>query len=232
MTSPASDIAFTPAVKAVQTRRGSRGAYAKREAAGGFQTEITPDLVEFLSAVDTAYLATANAEGQPYAQHRGGPRGFIRVVGQRTLGFADFKGNRQYVTTGNLSENDKAFLFLMDYAHRRRVKIWGRARVSEDPEVIDALMPEGYRAAPGTGDSVRRRGLGRQLPAAHPAEDRRGGRRPRARKPAGTDRKAGGGERGVEVGRLGARLTIPGARRTALLSYGVTRQCTLLPTAI
>ena len=148
MTSPASDIAFTPAVKAVQTDRGSRGAYAKREAAGGFQTEITPDLVEFLSAVDTAYLATANAEGQPYAQHRGGPRGFIRVVGQRTLGFADFKGNRQYVTTGNLSENDKAFLFLMDYAHRRRVKIWGRARVSEDAEVIDALMPEGYRARP------------------------------------------------------------------------------------
>jgi predicted pyridoxine 5'-phosphate oxidase superfamily flavin-nucleotide-binding protein len=148
MTSPASDIAFTPAVKAVQTDRGSRGAYAKREAAGGFQTEITPDLVEFLSAVDTAYLATANAEGQPYAQHRGGPRGFIRVVGQRTLGFADFRGNRQYLTTGNLSENDKAFLFLMDYAHRRRVKIWGRARVSEDPEVIDALMPEGYRARP------------------------------------------------------------------------------------
>jgi hypothetical protein len=148
MTSPASDIAFTPAVKAVQTRRGSRGAYAKREAAGGFQTEITPDLVEFVSAIDTAYLATANGEGQPYAQHRGGPRGFIRVVGQRTLGFADFKGNRQYVTTGNLLENDKAFLFLMDYAHRRRVKIWGRARVSEDPEVIDALMPEGYRARP------------------------------------------------------------------------------------
>ncbi len=148
MTSPASDIAFTPAVKAVQTGRGSRGVYAKREAGGGFQTEITPDLVEFLSAVDTAYLATANAEGQPYAQHRGGPRGFIRVVGQRTLGFADFKGNRQYVTTGNLSENDKAFLFLMDYAHRRRVKVWGRARVSEDPGVIDALMPEGYRARP------------------------------------------------------------------------------------
>jgi uncharacterized protein len=148
MISAASDIAFTPAVKAVQTRRGSRGAYAKREAAGGFQTEITPDLVEFLSAVDTAYLATATAEGQPYAQHRGGPRGFIRVVGQRTLGFADFRGNRQYVTTGNLSENDKAFLFLMDYAHRRRVKIWGRARVSEDPEVIDALMPKGYRARP------------------------------------------------------------------------------------
>jgi predicted pyridoxine 5'-phosphate oxidase superfamily flavin-nucleotide-binding protein len=178
MTSAASDIAFTPAVKAVQTRRGSRGAYAKREAAGGFQTEITPDLVEFLSAVDTAYLATANAEGRPYAQHRGGPRGFIRVVGQRTLGFADFKGNRQYVTTGNLSENDKAFLFLMDYAHRRRVKIWGRARVSEDPEVIDALMPEGFGPArnrrfcstsrPGTSiarSTSRRRSTRRTSPA-------------------------------------------------------------------
>jgi len=146
MLAPASDIAFTPAVKAVQTRRGSRESYAKREASGGFRTEISPDLVEFLSAVDTAYLATANAEGQPYAQHRGGPKGFIRVVGERTLGFADFKGNRQFVTTGNLAENDKAFLFLMDYAHRRRIKLWGRARVSEDPELIGALMPEGYRA--------------------------------------------------------------------------------------
>ena len=149
MIHPSSDIAFTPAVKAVQASSGSREIYAKREAVdGGFQTEITPDLVEFLSAVDTAYLATANAEGQPYAQHRGGPKGFIRVVGERTLGFADFRGNRQYVTTGNLEENDKAFLFLMDYARRRRIKLWGRARVSEDPEVIRALFPENYRARP------------------------------------------------------------------------------------
>ncbi|MGA9849359.1 MAG: pyridoxamine 5'-phosphate oxidase family protein [Roseiarcus sp.] len=149
MTYPASDIAFTPSVKAVQASRGSREIYARREAASaGFQTEITPDLVEFLSAVDTAYLATANAEGQPYAQHRGGPKGFIRVVGERTLGFADFRGNRQYVTTGNLKENDKAFLFLMDYAHRRRIKLWGRARVSEDSGVISALTPENYRARP------------------------------------------------------------------------------------
>src|SRR5271166_4686961 len=146
MGSPASDIAFTPAVKAVQARRGSREIYEKREAAGGFRTRITDDLAGFLADVDTAYLATASANGQPYAQHRGGPRGFIRVVGERTLGFADFKGNRQFVTTGNLAENDKAFLFLMDYAHRRRIKLWGRARVSEDPELIGALMPEGYRA--------------------------------------------------------------------------------------
>ena len=98
--------------------------------------------------MDTAYLATASAEGQPYAQHRGGPKGFIRRVGERTLGFADFKGNRQYVTTGNLMENSRAFLFLMDYAHRRRVKIWGRARVVEDPGLIETLMPAGYRARP------------------------------------------------------------------------------------
>ena len=149
MIHPSSDIAFTPSVKAVQASRGSREIYAKREAAGGgFQTEITPDLVQFLGAVDTAYLATVNAEGQPYAQHRGGPKGFIRVMGERTLGFADFRGNRQYVTTGNLKENDKAFLFLMDYAHRRRIKLWGRARVSEDSGVISALTPENYRARP------------------------------------------------------------------------------------
>jgi uncharacterized protein len=148
MTSPASDVAFTPAVKAVQAARGSRQAYARREGAGGFRTEITPDLVAFLSQTDTAYLATASAEGQPYAQHRGGPRGFIRVAGQRTLGFADFTGNRQYITTGNLSENDRAFLFLMDYAHRRRVKLWGRARSADAPELVAHLAPEGYQARP------------------------------------------------------------------------------------
>jgi uncharacterized protein len=148
MAGVASDIAFTDAVKAVQTRRGSREIYARREAGGGFRTEITDDLVGFLGDVDTAYLATASADGQPYAQHRGGPKGFIRRVGERTLGFADFKGNRQYVTTGNLMENSRAFLFLMDYAHRHRVKIWGRARVVEDQELIETLMPEGYRARP------------------------------------------------------------------------------------
>jgi predicted pyridoxine 5'-phosphate oxidase superfamily flavin-nucleotide-binding protein len=148
MTSPASDVAFTPAVKAVQAARGSREAYARREGVGGFRTEITPDLVAFLSQIDTAYLATASAEGQPYAQHRGGPRGFIRVAGQRTLGFADFTGNRQYITTGNLSENDRAFLFLMDYAHRRRVKLWGRARSVDAPELVAHLAPEGYQARP------------------------------------------------------------------------------------
>ncbi len=145
---PSSDIAFTPTVKALQTTRGSREAYARQEARGGFRTLIDDSLVDFLSGIDTAYLATANATGQPYAQHRGGPKGFIRVLDDRTLAFADYTGNKQYISTGNLADNDKAFLFLMDYAHRRRIKIWGRARVSDDPGVIAALMPENYRARP------------------------------------------------------------------------------------
>jgi predicted pyridoxine 5'-phosphate oxidase superfamily flavin-nucleotide-binding protein len=145
---PSSDIAFTPTVKALQTTRGSRGAYARQEARGGFRTLVDDDLADFLTGIDTAYFATANAAGQPYAQHRGGPKGFIRVLDDRTLGFADFTGNKQYISTGNLADNDKAFLFLMDYAHRHRIKIWGRARVSDDPAVISALMPENYSARP------------------------------------------------------------------------------------
>ncbi len=149
MTGPASDIAFTPTVKAIQTERGSRAAYAKMEERGGFRTGINDDLVAFLAEVDTAYLATSNASGQPYAQHRGGPKGFLRVVDSHTIGFADYTGNQQYISTGNLLENAKAFLFLMDYAHRRRIKVWGRARVVNDnPELIARLMPEGYRAKP------------------------------------------------------------------------------------
>ena len=149
MTGPASDIAFTSTVKAIQTERGSRAAYAKMETRGGFRTQINDDLVAFLAGVDTAYLATSNASGQPYAQHRGGPKGFLRVVDSRTIGFADYTGNQQYISTGNLLENNKAFLFLMDYARRRRIKLWGRARVvADDPELIARLMPEGYRAKP------------------------------------------------------------------------------------
>jgi uncharacterized protein len=144
-----SDIAFTPSVKAIQARRGSRATYEKMEQRGGFRTAVTPELAAFLAEVDTAFLATANADGQPYAQHRGGPKGFIRVVDANTLGFADYRGNRQYISAGNLAENDRAFLFLIDYAHQRRVKIWGKARmVGDDPALLARLMPEGYGAKP------------------------------------------------------------------------------------
>lgn len=149
LTLPSSDVAFTPAVKAVQERKGSRRAYRRMEEKGGWQTKVTPELAAFLAERDSAYLATAGRDGQPYVQHRGGPKGIIRVLDEGTLGFADFAGNRQYITAGNLAENDRAFLFLMDYAHRRRIKIWGRAKVVEnDPELIARLMPEGYPARP------------------------------------------------------------------------------------
>ncbi len=142
-----SDIAFTGAVKQVQDRKGPRRAYQYIEQRGGFRTTLTDDAIGFLREVDTAYLATASAAGQPYAQHRGGPKGFIRHLGGQTLGFVDYSGNRQFISSGNLAENDRAFLFLMDYAHQRRIKLWGRARVVEnDPELIARLMPEGYDA--------------------------------------------------------------------------------------
>lgn len=148
---PSSDIAFTPAVKAAQEARGARHLYARMEARGGFRTRLTPELVQFLGEVDTAYLATASAAGQPYAQHRGGPKGFIRALDEETLGFADFSGNRQYITVGNASENPGAFLFLMDYAHGRRIKIWGELEVVEGEkdrlaELLALLLPEGYGA--------------------------------------------------------------------------------------
>jgi predicted pyridoxine 5'-phosphate oxidase superfamily flavin-nucleotide-binding protein len=144
-----SDVAFTPAVKAIQARKGSREAYARVEQNGGWRTEIDEDLAAFLAAQDSMLLATATADGQPYIQHRGGPEGFIRVLDKKTLAFADFAGNRQYITQGNLSENPKAYIFLIDYAHRRRVKIWGEARVvDDDPALMKSLMPQGYKARP------------------------------------------------------------------------------------
>lgn len=147
---PSSDVAFSPSIKAVQSARGSRDLYAKFEAKGGFRTKIDSRLRSALSEANSAYFVTASAFGQPYAQHRGGPRGFIHVTDEHTIGFADYSGNRQYITTGNLMENPQAFLFLMDYAHRRRVKIWGRARVIENDAALnqrlmsvgEALHPE------------------------------------------------------------------------------------------
>ena len=144
---PASDIAFSPAVKSVQKRRGSRAGYARLEAKGGWATAIDADLAGFIAGMRSFYLATASKEGQPYMQHRGGPPGFLRVLDEKTLAFADFSGNRQYITTGNLAENPKAMIFLMDYQNRQRVKIWGTARVIEnDPELTASLFPEAYRA--------------------------------------------------------------------------------------
>ena len=144
-----SDVAFTPSVKAVQTRKGSRRGYARVEERGAWQTRITPDLARFIETQTSIFLATVNAEGQPYIQHRGGPAGFLRVLDGKTVGFADFAGNRQYITQGNLADNPKAHLFLIDYAQRKRVKIWGEARVVEgDDELTARLMPEGYKARP------------------------------------------------------------------------------------
>lgn len=144
---PSSDVAFSPAVKAVQSERGSRAAYARVERGGGFEAEVTDDLRAFLAEIDTAFLATASADGQPYVQHRGGPRGFIRALDERTLGFLDFAGNKQYVSTGNLLENDRVCLFLIDYARRRRIKVWGTARIVPlTPELAATLALPGYRA--------------------------------------------------------------------------------------
>jgi predicted pyridoxine 5'-phosphate oxidase superfamily flavin-nucleotide-binding protein len=144
-----SDIAFTPAVKAIQVEKGSRHAYARVEEGHGWATEITEELAEYIARQRSFFLATASADGQPYVQHRGGPPGFLRVVGPRTLGFADFRGNKQYISIGNLSENPKVNLFLIDYEERSRVKIWGRAEVIEDDEALLAsLTPAGYAGRP------------------------------------------------------------------------------------
>jgi predicted pyridoxine 5'-phosphate oxidase superfamily flavin-nucleotide-binding protein len=142
-----SDVAFTPAVKAIQSRKGSRQGYASMEERGSWETRITPHLAEFIGRQASVFLGTASADGQPYIQHRGGPQGFLKVLDDRRLGFADFAGNRQYITLGNLSENPKAFIFLIDYRNRQRIKIWGEARVVEDDqELIKKLKPDGYRA--------------------------------------------------------------------------------------
>jgi predicted pyridoxine 5'-phosphate oxidase superfamily flavin-nucleotide-binding protein len=144
-----SDIAFTARVKAIQTRKGSRANYERMEQGGSWETRVTPALQAFIAAQTSFYMATVNADGQPYIQHRGGPAGFLQVLDERTLAFADFAGNRQYISAGNLSESPKAHLFLMDYENRQRIKIWGEARVVEgDAGLMARLMPAGYKARP------------------------------------------------------------------------------------
>ncbi len=139
---------FTPAARQAQAERGSAKAYERR-IAEGFPDRVTPELAAFIAEQDTAFLATATADGAPYIQHRGGPKGFIKVIDDRTVGFADYRGNRQYITLANLSENDRAYLFLLDPARRQRIKLWGRARVVEnDPTLIERLFDKGYKARP------------------------------------------------------------------------------------
>jgi uncharacterized protein len=143
-----SSIVFTPAVRRAQAERGSAARNDEKDA-GGFPDRITGELAAFLGDIDTAFLGTASADGAPYIQHRGGPRGFIKVVDEKTLGFADYRGNRQFITLGNLMENDRAYLFLFHPATRQRIKLWGRARVVEDDAaLIERLFDQGYRARP------------------------------------------------------------------------------------
>lgn len=143
----ASDVAFTPSVKAIQIRKGSRDAYARVEKNGGWTTKITPELAAFIARQTSVFLATASAAGQPYIQHRGGPPGFLRVLDDNCVAFADFRGNRQYISAGNLAENPRAHLFLIDYATRQRIKLWGTALILEDdPAFVGRLMPPNYKA--------------------------------------------------------------------------------------
>lgn len=144
-----SDIAFTESVKAIQTRKGSRDIYAQMEQTDAWQTDITPDLADFVARQRSFFLATANGDGQPYIQHRGGPPGFLKVLDKKTLAFADFRGNKQFITQGNLTENPRAFIFLIDYFNRIRFKLWGNAKIVEDqPDLLAQLMPSvnQYRA--------------------------------------------------------------------------------------
>ena len=142
-----SDVAFTDTVKSIQARKGSRAAYERMERSGSWNQSITPELKAEIEAQSSVFLGTANALGQPYIQHRGGPAGFLKVLDEHTIGFADFAGNRQYITQGNLQDNPKAHLFLIDYRNRRRIKIWGTARVVEnDAALLQSLKPANYRA--------------------------------------------------------------------------------------
>lgn len=139
------DAMFSTAVKAEQARLGSRAQFEDRE----WKSEITDDLRQFLAVIDTFFLATASADGRPYVQHRGGPPGFLKTIGTHTLAFADFAGNRQYISLGHLKENDRAHIFIPHFATQQRLKLWGRARVVEgDVELMERLVDPSYRARP------------------------------------------------------------------------------------
>src|SRR3954462_13877495 len=143
-----SDIVFPPAARRAQAERNSARLYAKR-IAEGFPDRVSPEIAGFIAGLDPAFLASVSAAGAPYIQHRGGPKGFIKVLDERTLGFADYAGNRQYITLGNLSETPRAFPFLIDFSRRQRIKLWGRARVVEDDDaLVEKLFDRGYKARP------------------------------------------------------------------------------------
>ena len=146
MTRAFARIAFTESVKEAQRRNGARANGERLENHPAVRDALTPELVRYIQERDSFFMATSSREGWPYVQHRGGPPGFLRVLGERTLAFADFSGNRQYLSIGNLAENDRVHLFLMDWAHARRLKIWGRAEIVEDARLVEALMPAGYEA--------------------------------------------------------------------------------------
>ena len=143
------DIAFTDSVKQAQNRYGSRKSYAGFESDGGHRDRLSENEIAFLAERDSFYLGSVGENGWPYVQHRGGPKGFLKVLDETTIGFADFRGNRQYISVGNLNADGRVSLFLMDYPNRQRLKLWVRARVvhpDEDPELVARLELPGYKA--------------------------------------------------------------------------------------
>ncbi len=143
------DIAFTDSVKQAQNRYGSRKSYAGFESDGGHRDRLSENEIAFLAERDSFYMGSVGENGWPYVQHRGGPKGFLKVLDEATIGFADFRGNRQYISVGNLNADGRVSLFLMDYPNRQRLKLWARARVvhpDEDPKLVARLELPGYKA--------------------------------------------------------------------------------------
>ena len=141
-----SEIAFTPEVMAAQAQNGSREMYANFVQQGITEDVLAEKEIEFIRARDSFYLGTVGSNGYPYIQFRGGKTGFLKILDEKTLGFADFKGNLQYISVGNLAYSDRIFLFLMDYAHRRRLKIWGRGKITHDTALLSQLTVPDYPA--------------------------------------------------------------------------------------
>jgi predicted pyridoxine 5'-phosphate oxidase superfamily flavin-nucleotide-binding protein len=139
---------FGSGARAMQEAAGSRGSYARLEAEAGAQDDLTAREIEFIAARDSFYMASVTEDGWPYVQHRGGPVGFLRHVGGNRIGFADFSGNRQYLSAANLAADDRVALFLMDYPNRRRLKLIGHAHASDDPAEVRRVMPPDYAAEP------------------------------------------------------------------------------------